>query len=52
MGGAAPHINVNALAAVAVGAFVFGERRSLHLPMTLGDALLICGGAALMPLAK
>jgi hypothetical protein len=42
----------NALVAVAVDALVFGEWRSLHMPTTLGGALLICAGATLVTLAK
>jgi transporter family protein len=48
----APLTNANALVAVAVGALVFGEWRFLNMPMTLGGALLICGGATLVSLAK
>ena len=48
----APLTNANALAAVTLGAFALGEWRSLHLPMTVGGALLICAGATLVSLAK
>lgn len=48
----APLTNANALVAVAVGALVFGEWRSLHLPMTAGGTLLICIGATLVSLSK
>ncbi|HUB97368.1 MAG TPA: hypothetical protein VL993_15705 [Stellaceae bacterium] len=48
----APLTNANALVAVTVGALAFGEWRSLHLPMTLGGALLICIGATLVSVSK
>lgn len=48
----APLTNANSLVAVAVGALVFGEWRSLHLPMTAGGTLLICLGATLVSLSK
>jgi len=48
----APLTNANALVAVAVGALVFGEWRSLDLPMVGGGALLICAGATLISLSR
>ncbi len=48
----APLTNANSLVAVAVGALVFGEWRSLDLPMTAGGTLLICLGATLVSLSK
>jgi uncharacterized membrane protein len=48
----APLTNANSLVAVAVGALVFGEWRSLHLPMTAGGTLLIRLGATLVSLSK
>ncbi len=48
----APLTNANALVAVTIGAVVFGEWRSLHLPMTVGGTLLICAGATLVSLSK
>lgn len=48
----APLTNANALVAVTVGALVFGEWKTLHLPMTAGGALLICAGATLVSLSK
>jgi hypothetical protein len=47
----APLTNANSLV-VAVGALVFGEWRSLDLPMTAGGTLLICLGATLVSLSK
>jgi hypothetical protein len=46
----APLTSANAL--VAVGVVVFSEWRSMDMPMTFGGALLICGGATLVSLAK
>ena len=50
----APLTSANALVAVAVagGVVVFSEWRSMDMPMTFGGALLICGGATLVSLAK
>ena len=49
---AAPLTNSNALVAVAIGMALFGEWRTLNMPMTLTGTLLICGGATLVSLAR
>ncbi|MBZ9649789.1 hypothetical protein K9B33_19815 [Sphingobium sp. 3R8] len=48
----APLTNSNAIVAVMLGALVFGEWRSLHMPQVAIGTLLICAGATCVSLAK
>ena len=48
----APLTNSNAVVAVMLGALVFGEWRSLHMPQVAIGTLLICAGATCVSLAK
>lgn len=48
----APLTNSNALVAVCLGAWLFGEWRHLNLPLVLAGTALICAGATLVSLSR